>query len=438
VTLAAALADAARRDPRRAALRRAGETIDRATLAARVAARTDELARTPARRTEILALDASDPTRFVVDFFAGRAAGRTAVVHAEGVPDLLRREREDRLARAAVPATSDETVFYSSGSVSRGKAIPLSDAQLLYAALAYPERTGIAASDRVAIAVPIGQIFGFLRGIVNTLLAGAEVLFYAPRRDPLAEAAALGATFVLASAPQLRLSAAASDRLPLRGALSGGGPVAEAAAARLEAERGVTTRLGYGLTETAGLGTRQHFDRPRRPGSSGLPAPGMTLEPVAGDGTPLPVGETGEIRVSGPAVFRGYADPSEPAPFDDRGRFATGDLGFFDEEGELHVRGRAAASLLSRGRILCAEELEGAVLEKAGVIEAAAVPLGDAFGLVLVAESGSEAFLEEVRAHLAARLPLFARPRRVRRVEAIPRTPSGKLDRLAAARCFEA
>ena len=436
--LSAALAEVVRRDSRRPALRRNGQALDRGAIATRIAARAEELAAEPSRGARVLVLDASDPVRLVADFFAARATGRTAVVHAEGVPDLLRYQREERLAAAELPAFSDETVFYSSGSVSRGKAIPLSDAQLLYAALAYPERTGIAATDRVAVAVPVGQIFGFLRGIVNTLLVGAEVLFYAARRDPLAEAAALGATFVLASGAQLRLAAAATGRLPLRGALSGGGPIADTAAARLETERGVVTRLGYGLTETTGLGTRQHFDRPRRRGSSGLPASGMTLEAVAEDGAPLLPGETGEIRVAGPAVFRGYADPSEPAPFDARGRFATGDLGFLDEEGELHVRGRAAASLRSRGRILCAEELEGAVLEKTGVVEAAAVPLGDAFGLVLVADSGSDAFLEEVRAHLAARLPLFARPRRVRRVDSIPRTPSGKLDRLAAARCFEA
>ncbi|MGE5275820.1 MAG: class I adenylate-forming enzyme family protein [Acidobacteriota bacterium] len=429
-----ALQELSRRQPRGPALRRGTEALDREALRARIAARSESLLREAPHRP--LSLDASDAFALVVDFFAARGLGRTAVVHAEGVTSLLRQEREE-LLRGKVPPFSSETVFYSSGSVGRGKAIPLSDEQLLTAALAYPGRTGIAPADRVAVAVPLGQIFGFMRGVLNSLLVGAEVLFFSPKRDPLGEAAAAGATVVLLSPEQARLSARFPGSTGLRGALSAGGPMADAAAERIESERGVPVRLGYGMTESSGLGTRQHFDRPRRPGGSGLPAAGLSIEIVATGGHAAAPGETGEIRLSGKPVFRGYADPGEVAPFDERGRLRSGDLGFFDEEGELHVRGREASSIAAHGRYLCAEELEGAVLEKAGVAEAAAVPLGDAFGMLLVAEDSSEAFLREVRDHLAARLPLFARPRRVRRVEAIPRSPSGKLDRLAAARCFE-
>jgi long-chain acyl-CoA synthetase len=434
MSLTESLLEVCRRDPRGPALRRGAEVLNRAALAARIEERAEELSRDGDRA--LVSLDASEPMSLAVGFFAARRVGATAVVHADGVPLLLRAEREERL-RHLLPPFSSETVFFSSGSVSRGKAVPLSEDRLHFSALAYPERTGIAGSDCVAVAVPVGQIFGFLRGIVNSLLVGAEVLFYSPRRDPLGEAAALGASFVLLSPAQARLSASAGGALPLRGALTTGGPMAEMAAARLETDRAVLIRFGYGLTETAALGTRQHFDRPRRVGSSGLPAPGLTISVAAEDGTPIETGETGEIRIAGSSVFRGYADPAEPSPFDAQGRFRTGDLGFLDEARELHVRGRAAASIRARGRVLCAEELEGAVLEKAGVSEAAAVPLGDAFGLLLVTEDSSESFLAEVHEHLAARLPLFARPRRVRRVESLPIAPSGKLDRLAAAKCFE-
>ncbi len=435
MSISEALSEALRREPGRPALLVPGETLDRAGLRDRIESRAEELAASPARAP--ISLDASDPIALAVDFFAARRLGRTGVVHGEGVPPRLRRERDERLV-GLLPPLSSETVFFSSGSVSRGKAIPLSEDRLLFSALAYPERTGIRPGDRVAVAVPVGQIFGFLRGIVNSLLVGAEVLFYAARRDPLGEASRLGATFALLSPLQARLSAGASGALRLRGALTAGGPVAEAGAGRLESERGVPLRFGYGLTETSALGSRQHFDRPRRPGSSGLPAPGLAIDIVSPEGNAVAAGETGEIRIAGRSVFRGYADPAEPTPFDAQGRLRTGDLGFFDEAGELHVRGREAASLRTRGRFLCAEEIEGAALEKAGVTEAAAVPLGETFGLLLVTEDPSEAFLREVRDHLHGRLPLFARPRRVRRVESLPRAPGGKLDRSEAARCFEA
>jgi long-chain acyl-CoA synthetase len=434
MTLAEALRDVSRREPRRPALRRGAEALDHGALAARIEAIADTLARQAP--SSFVSLEASDPIAFASGFFAARRLGRTLVVHAEGITHLLREQREERL-RGLLPPLSDETVFYSSGSVGRGKAIPLSEEHLLFAAMAYPERTGIASTDRVAVGVPLGQIFGFLRGILNPLLVGAEVLFFSARRDPLGEAAQQGATFVLLSPSQARLSAAAPGPIRVRGVLSGGGPMADAAAERIESERGVAVRLGYGLTESTGLGTRQHFSRPRRPGSSGLPAPGITITISTPDGSAETLGETGEIRISGKAVFGGYADPEDPSPFDEEGRLRSGDLGFFDEAGELHVRGRAASSIRTHGRLLCAEELEGAVLEKAGVTEAAAVPLGDAFGLLIATEDVSEAFLTEIRKHLSLRLPLFARPRRVRRVESIPRAPSGKVDRFAAAKCFE-
>ncbi len=434
MSLTDAILETLRRDPRRPALIRADELVDRATLAARIESQAEEIAR--GQSNAPLSIDAADPIAAAARFFAARRAGRTAVIHADGVPRLLARDREERL-RELLPAISGETVFFSSGSVSRGKAVPLSEEQLLFSALAYPERTGISPTDRVAVAVPAGQVFGFLRGIVNSLLVGAEVLFLSSRRDPLGEAAAQGATFVLLSPAQARLSSAAGGALRLRGALTAGGPLAEMAAERLEKERDVPIRFGYGLTETTALGSRQHFDRPRRPGSSGLPAPGLTIDVMSRDGSPAVPGGTGEIRISGRSVFRGYADPREPSPFDDQGRLLTGDLGFLDEAGELHVRGRAAASIASGGRVLCAEEVEGAILEKPGIVEAAAVPLGDVFGLLLVTEDPSEAFLAEVREHLSRRLPLFARPRRLRSVESLPRAPSGKVDLTAAAKCFQ-
>jgi hypothetical protein len=130
-----------------------------------------------------VSLDASEPLELAVGFFAARRAGATAVVHADGVPELLRAEREERLRRL-LPALSSETVFFSSGSVSRGKAVPLSEDRLLFSALAYPERTGIAASDRVAVAVPVGQIFVTGNTAIDALLTICSRLEKTPI-DPL-------------------------------------------------------------------------------------------------------------------------------------------------------------------------------------------------------------------------------------------------------------
>ena len=423
MSLTEALRDVCRSRPGRPALRASTESLDYETLLGRIEARAESIA--AGGSATPLSLDAREPVALILDFFAARRLGRTAVIHAEGVPTLLREKREQCL-HGLLPPSSPETVFYSSGSIGSGKAVPLSDEQLLLAALAFAPSATIETTDRVGVAVPIGQIFGLVRGVLNALLVGAETIVYSPRRDALGEAAALGATLVLVSASQARLAAEVPGRVALRGVLSGGGPLADGVATKIEAERGVAVRLGYGLTESSGLGSRQPLDRPRRAGSAGPPAPCLAVTIDAGGSFAAP-GQTGEILLSGPAVFRGYADPAEASPLDATGRLRTADLGFLDAEGELHVRGRAASSIAIHGRFLCAEEVEAAVLEKPGVAEAAAIPLGDAFGLLLVTADASEAFLREVREHISRRLPVFARPRRLRRVPSIPRTPSGKL-----------
>jgi long-chain acyl-CoA synthetase len=214
----------------------------------------------------------------------------------------------------------------------------------------------------------------------------------------------------------------------------GGGPLPEIVARTIEERRGVPVRAGYGLTETAGLGSRQRGDLPRRPGSCGRPAPGLRVSIVGPDGEDRGSGDAGEIRLQGPAVFSGYLSPEDRSPFDNRGRLMTGDIGALDEAGELFVRGRRAFAIPAGDRILCAEEVEAAIAEHPGVAEAAAVPVGRAFGVLVVPRESADGLLAAIRAHAERRLPTFARPRRILAVHELPRTDAGKIDRPTAAR----
>jgi acyl-coenzyme A synthetase/AMP-(fatty) acid ligase len=84
--------------------------------------------------------------------------------------------------------------------------------------------------------------------------------------------------------------------------------------------------------------------------------------------------------------------------------------------------------------VLCAEEVEAAIAEHPGVAEVAAAPFERAFGVLVVTEDPSDALLARIRAHVERRLPAFARPRRILRVEDLPRTSAGKIDRAEASR----
>ena len=411
----------------RAALSAGDERVTYAELLGAIERRARELA-----GREPVGLDGSRPIAFVTDFFAARAQARTALAHPPSAPAALREIREASVGEAARGRDAG-TVFYSSGSVGAAKAVPLSDEGLEAAAVAFGPWGEVRPGDRLAVGLAPAQIFGFVRGALNALLFGAEAVFFKPLRDPLAEAERLGAGSVLLPSALVALAARHAGRVRLSALRCGGGPVAEADAAAVESARGVAVRTGYGLTESCGLGSRQPGDRPRRPGSSGPPAPGLEVAIVREDGARAPAGEIGEIRLRGSAVFGGYLSPGDPDPFDAEGRLLTGDAGFLDEAGELCVRGRLAFALRAGGRILCAEEVEAAIVEHPGVAEAAAAPWERSFGVLVVVRDGSEALLEQIRAHARRRLPAFARPRRLLPVASIPRTAAGKVDRRAAA-----
>jgi acyl-CoA synthetase (AMP-forming)/AMP-acid ligase II len=422
------IAAIARRDPSRPALRAGSASLTASRLADRVRARANELT----REDGVLELDGADPLAFVADLLAARAAGRRALVRPPGTPEPLAALRRDAAARAAWPPVS--TVFYSSGSVGASKAVPLSDESLAAAALGFAPWKEIRPGDRVAIGLSPAHVFALVRGVLNALLVGAEAAFFAPGRDPLRDAEALGADLALLPSGFVGPAARRGGRVALRAVLCGGGRVRDADADAVEQTRGVPVRLGYGLTESAGLGARQAIDKPRRAGSSGRVAPALELTIVRDGGAPAEAGEAGEIRLRGAAVFGGYLGGDPPRPFDGDGRLCTGDVGVVDAQGELRVRGRLAYSLAASGRVLCAEEVEAALEEHPGVVRAAAAPLERAFGALVVAREASPALLSEIRRHAERRLPAFARPRRLVAVREIPLAAGGKVDRQSAAR----
>lgn len=423
-----AIFDAARRVPGRTALRRGPDALT-----------YDGLRREAEKRAEIVAsagdawtpLDGADPVAFTVDYLAARLAGRGAIAHGAQIPPLLRERRADHLRAWRSARNETATVFFSSGSVGDGKPVPLRDAEILAAARGYPDSPEIEPSDRVAVGSSIAHVFGFVRGTIHPLLLGAEIVYYQARRDPLGEAEALGATLVLLPGPLVSLSARGSRRVSIRAVFSGGATLSEEAVAAVETRRGAPVRLGYGLTESTGLGARQRLSLPRRRGTSGLPAPSLAVSIVdRTTGADAPAGTTGEIRMRGPSVFEGYAGAGGDSPFDDGGRLKTGDLGYIDDSGELVVRGRVDFSLVLHGRTVCAEEIESAITEHPAVAEAAIAPEGDSFSVLYVAHDADPA---EIRTFAQKRLPVFARPRRLIAVDELPRNPTGKLDRRAVA-----
>jgi acyl-CoA synthetase (AMP-forming)/AMP-acid ligase II len=226
------------------------------------------------------------------------------------------------------------------------------------------------------------------------------------------------------------------DLSSLRACFSGGAPVPAEIARRWEAVTGYKLIEGYGLTETT---APTHVNPPHRPryGTVGVPLPFVDVKIVSLDDgvTELGVGQSGEIVVRGPMVMRGYwRRPDATAEAIRDGWFYTGDIGRVDEEGYFTIEERKKDMIKASGYSVFPAEVEAIMYRHPAIAEvgvvgvpdpyrgedvlAFVVPRPDAKGKVAEAE-----IVEWCRQEMA----VYKAPRRVRFVDALPKTASGKI-----------
>jgi long-chain acyl-CoA synthetase len=228
------------------------------------------------------------------------------------------------------------------------------------------------------------------------------------------------------------------DLSSLRLCASGGAPLPVEVLHRFRELTGVIPREGYGLTETAPLGTMQVNDAAPRPGSVGLPAPRTIIEVVDIEtGTRLlPTGVKGEICVRGPQVMKGYWKKPEATEEAFRGgRFHTGDIGFIDRDGFVTLVDRKKDLILSGGFNVFPRNVEEAIYEHPAVAEVTVIGIPDPYRgqsakAFIVLKAGQPAFtFDELKAFLADKLAKYEMPTEMDIRLSLPKTPVGKLSK---------
>ncbi|HYQ64831.1 beta-ketoacyl synthase N-terminal-like domain-containing protein, partial [Actinophytocola sp.] len=176
---------------------------------------------------------------------------------------------------------------------------------------------------------------------------------------------------------------------------------------------------------------------PERP-AIGRPVANAVLRVADTAGAPLPAGQVGELLIGGLATNRCYLGEPAEEKFVELPRlyYRSGDLAHFDRDGLLHFDGRADRQVKLSGHRLELGQVEAALLRHPDVVNAVvdAVPAPEGHRLAAFLECRRTPTAAELADHLAPLLPPHARVDRFRVVAALPRTPSGKLDRDAAAR----
>jgi acyl-CoA synthetase (AMP-forming)/AMP-acid ligase II len=230
----------------------------------------------------------------------------------------------------------------------------------------------------------------------------------------------------------------AYDLSSVRAVVMGGGPASPSLVREARERFGAPVAVRYSCTEAAiGVGT-SFTDPPEDAEESvGRPLAGVDLAVLDADDAPVRGGDVGAVCLRSAAVMSGYwgDDAATRAAFTDDGFVRTGDLGWVDERGRLHLAGRTKEMYVRGGYNVFPLEVETVLVEHPAVAAVAVVPAADAVmgekgvAVVVPADPSAPPALDDLRAFAAPRLAKYKLPEAIRIVDELPLTAMEKLDR---------
>lgn len=378
-----------------------------------------------------------------VDLVVVDEAGAAALAGGAGVPVVAVSDIEEwsRLAPAPagppLPCAQEEAaVVFTSGSTGLPRPVRLSHAALWWASTCFRDGFEYSpGSHVVGVCAPLSHIGGFNGTTLDTFSHGGTLVVVGPSFDPVrtlecVQRHRIAMMFVVPTMARALLEANESVGADLSSwvrPLVGGDALTPALAERMR-RAGLAPIHVWGMTETGGAGAMAAPDSHAPAGSIGRPFPYVDLRIVGAHGAAAGPGALGTIEVRGPGVVTGHE------------WLNTGDLGFVDADGWVHLVGRAHRMINTGGELVAPPRVEAALMELEEVREALVVGVpdetwGEVVGAVLVPSPGADAASlspASLAAALGGALAPWERVRRVRLVDALPLTATGKPSPAAA------
>ena len=354
------------------------------------------------------------------------------------------------LAMESAPAPGDVAVLtYTSGTTGQPKGAMNTHAGMVHGCCTYREWMELTSADSVLGIAPLFHITGLIGHVCLSLLLPCPLVlthrFHAGvMLDALREYRPTFTTGAITALTQLADKSAlagspADDFASLRTVYSGGAPIAPAVSDAFRASTGVYIHNIYGLTETNSpthavpLGAAAPVDPVSGALSIGVPVFGTVARILDDDGAEAPVGEIGEIAVSGPQVIPGYWNrPEESAAALPGGELRTGDVGFMDADGWFYLVDRKKDMINASGYKIWPREVEDLLYTHPAVREVAVVGVpdrerGETVKAFVSLKAGASVTPAELIAYGRETMSAYKYPRLVEIIDELPKTTTGKI-----------
>lgn len=337
-------------------------------------------------------------------------------------------------------------MLFTSGTSGKPKGVMLSERFLDQVGINFARLTEVNSSSCFLGDAPMFHVIGMVTNLRTPLVRGGSIRvsdgFVAERTLGWLADKSLGITHYI-GVPQMiesfrKTEGFRGDLLAhMTAVISGGAPHAPPDVAAW-LDEGVSLVQGFGMTESGtvtGMPTDRELIRSKL-GSCGIPAQQTELRIVDSEGNDLPTGEAGELWTRGPNLMSGYWRDEEQtaAVMTADGWFRTGDIARCDEDGYFWIVDRKKDMFISGGENVYPAEIEALITDYPGLKESAVVGVpderwGEVGCLAVVLKEGAELDDEAIIAYLRERLAGYKVPKQVARLEALPRTATGKLQK---------
>lgn len=335
-------------------------------------------------------------------------------------------------------------IIYTSGTTGKPKGAVLTQQNLVHDGTNIIRIWEITSSDVLCHALPLFHVHGLCFALHTSLLAGAHVLMldaFAPPTviDCLAKKDGDHACTLFMAVPSMYvklldyIGKRALDFTHIRLWASGSAPLLVKDFERIKTAFGKEPVEREGMSET-GMNFSNPLRGKRKPGSIGLPLPGLEVRVVdAETSTDTDRGRVGEIWIKGPGITPGYwQKPEETGKAFSEGWFRTGDLGRVDEEGYYTLTDRLKHIIISGGENISPKEIESVVNRFEGIAESAVVGIpdeqwGEKVVAAVVPKPGFAPEVKDLRQFCKTHLHDWKCPKQIVLVKELPRNTMGKV-----------